>query len=192
MTLSPVPLLLLVSLTAATQGCGGRIDAGEDYTGNPGDSTAAGPSSHGPSFSAQEVAAARAQCDAPHGPVDPYSTVSELTSRLSGSWLECFTPQATYAIEYLSDVSPVPCGHPEKCFSAGYYGLTWDPLASNGGPHGLSRGAMETMRIVDEGAPTGPGATPFVVTADTEFSPTFEQSPRRLQKGTRWWVALGQ
>jgi hypothetical protein len=44
---------------------------------------------HAAPYDAAVVAGAQAACKAPHGPVDPFTTVAEVRERLVGSWYFC-------------------------------------------------------------------------------------------------------
>jgi hypothetical protein len=140
-----------------------------------------------PPFDATSVAAARAMCNAAHGPVDPYQGPTELAQKLVGSWFHCapsFTsdgPSDWLAIEFTAD------------------GLVYVLIddGSGGLIAGMGIDNQGTWSLMTDTTGEAPPGTWFLVimgaAANAATNPQFETSPRRLDYDvaeSKWFVPL--
>jgi hypothetical protein len=141
-----------------------------------------------PPFDAASVAAARATCNAAHGPVDPYQGPAELAQRLAGSWLHC-DPNTRYegpsswpAVEFTAD------GLVDVLIDDGSGGLIAGMGVDNQGTWSLYTDAS------GEEAPLGTWFLDITgAGAAAGTTPQFETSPRRLDYDVavqKWFVPL--
>jgi hypothetical protein len=161
-------------------GCSGKttLDVGSNHAASTAPTI---PVAHPPPYDAATVAAAKAACDAPHGPIDPATTASETKARLEGAWFACSSSQPEFypptSIELLAD------GH--------WYDLEPD---ANGG---LTRSqGIDHEGTYSAGDPSF-SADPTGLTGPYQAFSQFESGPRRMKlevvtAGTElWFIYLG-
>jgi len=204
-----IPYLALLVLSA----CGGGLSTEADSVDGSPSGTASGPPgpSYEPtSFTAAEVAAARAACSAPHGPVFTPTTYAEYASHFVGSWYLCSEkgPDAGVADFPAASVVFTADGTAQFLGDDGQGGLVAIPGLADQGLYGLLILCQGT--VVD---PTYSCGTPesFYLSISVNDSESdgvgaglFEASPARLEiqdqpfsdvdaigTFTFWYVPLG-
>jgi hypothetical protein len=173
---SPLGLSLAICLLLA---CSGHtIDVGTNVTS----------SSSGTSFSAAQVQAAQAACNAAHGPADGYSTADGMQSHLVGAWFLCSANGGVAATSLSGAYSP----------SGAWNALVPDGSGGLVAGQGLQETGTYSVVQLDDASATCDPATCLVQYSGgdgalEQYSVAFETSPRRLLIGEQWWyVALDQ
>jgi hypothetical protein len=126
-------------------------------------------------ISPERVAAAKAACDGPHGPIDPTPTFADVQPRLIGAWYLCSEPNVYYLtknIEFAADGT--------------YYVLADD------GAGGLKR----VYGLDAQGSWPPPAGNEHTLWLAPGLYPDFEKDPRRLRLTVatsgfqNWYVPL--
>lgn len=172
-----------IALTIATctaMACGAAVD-NEAPAAPPADApsrTAA------PAFTPAQMSAAAAQCDAPHGGVERYTTVTELVALLSGAWFYCHDPAGERAQDSIQGRGgPAARAGLEFTSDGHFYWLSPDPSGTVVRGRGMTEIAGYTIYPPNDARYNNVSFQIDIIYPNGNTMPTratFETGPRRL------------
>ncbi|HVH47811.1 MAG TPA: hypothetical protein VM925_35995, partial [Labilithrix sp.] len=160
--------VLIVGFLLSSAGCGGNtLDGGSSETASSIEMESTG------EFTPARVAAAKAACNAEHGPVDPSPTHADVEQRIVGAWYLCSEPNEYYLTKSLE-------------FKADGTLVVLEPDGAGGLKRAQGLGKEASWKLTDE----------LSNWTESGMWPEFETAPRRLRTtiGTwgfqNWYVPL--
>jgi hypothetical protein len=162
--------------------CASVADAGRSLPPDAGGNDAS-------AFSPSRVAAARAQCDLPHGPPVAISTANDLVAHATGAWLLCATESNAVTTLLSPGLVLDPGGQFHRLIDAGNGGFTAATGLEGQGPWSAFCGASSTITNSQTCIFGGlPDLYLSIETLGNDRSPSgclvapaaFESSPRRM------------